>query len=170
MRRIIITTLIIAFSQAVGRDACPQVVTRADSQGQIDSRHTTFNISALNGLPVAGRTNAQLGLDYDALVNVSVEHKIFTMHRLIVDRTRHLYYGYDLIALPADEPARVSLHFAPLSGLESFKGVPFDSLSPGAVRRPLADRIADLGVPVILPLIVANDGTTVLADELRFGS
>lgn len=164
MRRIVAAMLLVLALP----NARPQVPVR--DAGQMDSRHTTFNISELNGIPVAGRTNALVGLDYEALVNVSVDHRVYTLHRLIVDRTRHLYYGYDLTALPAEEPSRVSLHFAPLSDLQSFKGVPFETLSPGVVRVPLADRVVDLGVPVILPIISGHDGGMVLADELRFGS
>ncbi len=164
MRRIVSAMLLVLALP----NARPQVPAR--DAGQMDSRHTTFNISELNGIPVAGRTNALFGLDYEALVNVSVDHRVYTLHRLIVDRTRHLYYGYDLTALPAEEPSRVRLHFAALSDLQSFKGVPFEALSPGVVRAPLADRVVDLGVPVILAIITGHEGGTVLADELRFGS
>lgn len=164
MRRIVAAMLLVLSLPS----ARPQVPAR--DAGPMDTRHTTFNISELNGIPVAGRTNALVGLDYEALVNVSVDHRVYTLHRLIVDRARHLYYGYDLTALPAEEPSRVRLHFAPLSDLQSFKGVPFEALSPGVDRVPLADRLVDLGEPVILPLITARDGGTVLADELRFGS
>lgn len=164
MRRIVSAMLLVLALP----NARPQVPVR--DAGQMDSRHTTFNISELNGIPVAGRTNALVGLDYEALVNVSVDHRVYTLHRLIVDRARHLYYGYDLTALPAEEPSRVRLHFAPLSDLQSFKGVPFETLSAGVGRVPLADRVVDLGVPVILPIITSHEGGTVLADELRFGS
>jgi len=164
MHRIVFAVLLVL----VLPTARPQVPAR--DAGQMDTRHTTFNISELNGIPVAGRTNAVLGLDYEALVNVSVDHRVYTMHRLIVDRARHLYYGYDLIAMPSEQPSRVSLHFAPLSDLESFKGVHFEALSPGRDSTPLTDRVVDLGVAVILPVITGRDGATVLSDELRFGS
>ncbi|MDQ2924516.1 MAG: hypothetical protein M3R43_03015 [Acidobacteriota bacterium] len=169
MRYMIAAILAIAIAFLQPPMANPQAERHAEDHNSIDTRHATFDISSLNGVPVSGRTNARPGLDYEAAVSVTVEHKLVTMHRVIVDRSRGFYFGYDLVVERVTNQPLVHLHFAPLSSLETFKGIQFDSLSPGASPAPLQDKTVDFNAHVAIPLENAQDGTALITDELRFG-
>ncbi len=169
MPRIVAAILVVALGSYLPTVATSQAERRSDDHGAMDTRHATFDISSLNGVPVSGKTNARPGLDYEAAVSVTVEHKLVTLHRVIVDRTRGLYFGYDLVVERVTNQPLVHLHFAPLSSLQTFKGIQFDSLSPGVSPAPLQDKTVDLNAHVALPLENAQDGTALITDELRFG-
>ena len=169
MSRTIAVVLLIAISFYLPKGANPQAEHRGDDHAAIDTRHTTFDISSLNGVPVSGSTNARLGFVFEAAVSVTVEHKVVTMHRVIVDSTRRLYFGYDLVVERVTNQPLVHLHFAPLSSLQTFKGIQFDSLSPGVSPAPFHDKTVELSAHVSIPLENAQDGTALITDELRFG-
>lgn len=169
MPRIVSAIVLAAVVFCLPQMATPQTERHAEDHNSTDTRHATFDISSLNGVPVSGRTNARPGFDYEAAVSVTVEHQVVTMHRVIVDRARGAYFGYDLIVVRVTNQPLVHLHFAPLSSLQTFKGIQFDSLSPGISPASLQDTTVDLNAHIAIPLENAQDGTALITDELRFG-
>lgn len=129
------------------------------------SRTLEFHIASINGYNVDGSARGVEGLDYSAGASVSAPHDLPVIHRVILDRTHHLYFGYDLTLTPADAPNRVRLHFAPLSDLRGFHFDP-SAFQPGSMDVP-DDRSANLGEAVQISLEINAKDETVLHDTLR---
>lgn len=127
------------------------------------SRTLEFHISSLNGFNIDGRARGVEGLDYSAGASVSTPHDLPVIHRVILDRSHHLYFGYDLTVAPA-ESGGVHLHFAPLSDLRGFHFDP-GAFQPGSMDVP-PDHTAALGQPVEVPLELDANGAVMLRDTL----
>jgi hypothetical protein len=129
----------------------------------------TFDISSLNGIPLTGETTARPGLDFQSALSVTIEHDIAILHRIVIDHTRGLYFGYDLLATPVEGSRQIHLHFSPLSSLSSFQAIDLKDCHPGSSPAPLADATVDPGAPIIIPLERHGESTALLADTLHFG-
>ena len=129
---------------------------------------TTFNVSPLNGLALHCTTSAYTSLNYQSLISVSVERGRATLHRLIIDRTHGVFFGYDLDVYRRGDSPQIHLHFAPLSALGSFSGVDLHNFSPTPLTAQLADTTVGINVAVDLPLDIGQDRLPELTDHLQF--
>jgi hypothetical protein len=123
-----------------------------------------FHITDIGGFDIVGDARGVEGLDYSAGASVSTPHDLPVIHRVILDRSHHLYFGYDLTLTHGDNMAHVKLHFAPLSDLRGFH---FDAsaFQPGSMDVP-EDRIVNPGDPTEVVLELDAKGGTMLRDTL----
>ena len=135
----------------------------------MSTRHYDFDISSLNGLTVHGEARGVAGIDYEPAVSITVAGGRATMHRLFLDRTHHLFLGYDLTAVPEPGTARVHLHFSRLTSLESFKGISIEGYAPSDRALFAAEQVVRQGEGMALPLEADRAGSTLLQDQLTFG-
>lgn len=128
-------------------------------------RSLAFDVSSLNGFAVHGEARGAADLDYSAGASVTDVNGAPLLHRLFLDRTHHLYLGYDLYIAPADDPQHVRVHFTPLSDLSGFQ---FDQSA--FVLRPVslpADGTVAIGEATDVVLETSAD-SVILRDQLRF--
>jgi len=130
--------------------------------------HTDFDISDLNGIPLHGIARGVEGLDYTSGIGVTVWHNHSELHRVIVDRTHHLYFGYDLEALKVEGSPQVHLHFTPLTDLSSINGIDLSLYARDAMTLPQDQNVA-IGSNMEVPLERDQSGNTILRDHLNFG-
>ena len=128
------------------------------------SRTLEFHVSSINGFNIDGKARGVEGLDYSAGASVSTPHDLPVIHRVILDRSHHLYFGYDLTLTPGDAPNRVHLHFASLSDLRGFHFDP-SAFQPGSMDIP-EDRTAALGEQTEVALELDDNNHTMLRDTL----
>jgi len=138
-----------------------QVVVPGPSQAN-------FDIDDLNGIPVHGDARGIPNLDYTSAISVAVQGGYSVLHRMIVDRTHHLYFGYDLEALKVQGTSQVHLHFTPLTALGTMKGIDLSLYARGAMSTP-PDKTVDIGAIDEVPLEQDQSGNTILRDHLNFG-
>ncbi len=132
--------------------------------------HYDFDVSSLNGVPVHGEARGVNGLNFQPSVTVTVSGNRATLHRLFLDRTHHLYFGYDLLAVPEPGTARVHLSFSRLTDLAGFQGASTEGFLPGGRAVPFTDKAVRLGEPLTLPIETDDRGAVLLQDKLSFGS
>lgn len=144
--------------------AVPAVAQNAPG---MSTRSLGFHVSGLAGYELDGSARGVQGLDYSAGASVSVSAGVPILHRVILDRSHNLYFGYDLIASQT-EGGRVRLHFAPLSDLSGFHA-DFATFRRADLELP-DDRTVDVGTPVDVPLESAGGAPPMLVDTLRFST
>jgi hypothetical protein len=130
--------------------------------------HVDFDINDVNGIPLHGEAHGIPGLDYTSAIGVSVRENHSELHRIIVDRTHHLYFGYDLEALKVEGSPQVHLHFTPLTDLSSIHGIDLSLYAPGAITIP-TDQTVAIGSNFEVPLEMDQNGNILLRDHLNFG-
>ncbi|HEX4154909.1 MAG TPA: hypothetical protein VHY48_04800 [Acidobacteriaceae bacterium] len=146
----------------------PIVLTAQSNQAPSEmSQHVSFDIPSLNGLPLHGTVHGEGGLDYTAAISVSALGGNAVLHRLIIDHTHHLYFGYDLSAYRVEGTQQVHLHFTPVTSLASF-GTDLTGYTPGEMVLP-ADSTIAVNSTFEVPLEKDQDGHTLLRDRLTFG-
>jgi len=163
LKRILVSTLAMA-SFALGGGVCRAQQTPPP----MSSQRLEFNVTSLNGLPLHGQARGIEGLMYTSAVSVTTMDGKSELHRLIIDETHHLYFGYDLEAFRVEGAQQVHLHFSPLSTLSSFRGIDVTNCRPGDLLTP-PDQTVDINVSFEVPLERSPQGDTVLRDKLTFG-
>lgn len=158
-------------AQATTRTTAESQTTTTQNTGVVEmsARKSTFDVSLLNGVPLHGETRGANGIDYQAVVAVTVNGSVSTLHRLVLDRTHHTWFGYTLFADRVAGSSQIHLHFGQLRGFSMFQGVDLTGFQPGIPPAPLADKTVEVGVPVTLPLERDSDGNELLQDTLNFG-
>ena len=123
-----------------------------------------FKVNNMAGLNVYGAARGIPGLDYSAGVSVTSPETAPVLHRVILDRTHHNFFGYDLTITRVEDGTRLHLHFAPLSDLRGFK---FDhDLFHAAVMSVPPDSDVAPGTPTEVPLEVDAAGQVTLRDRV----
>jgi|HubBroStandDraft_4_1064222.scaffolds.fasta_scaffold321672_1 hypothetical protein len=130
--------------------------------------HVNFDISDLNGIPLHGEARGIPGLDYTSAIGVTIRENHSELHRIIVDRTHHLYFGYDLEALKVEGSPQIHLRFTPLTDLSSIHGIDLSLYTRGAITLP-TDQTVAIGSNFEVPLELDQNGNTILHDHLNFG-
>lgn len=136
---------------------------------EVSARKSTFDVSVLNGVPLHGETRGANGLEYQAVVAVTVDRGVSTLHRLVIDRTHHLYFGYTLFADRVAASPDIHLHFGQLRSFSMFQGVDLTGFDPGRSPAPLTEKTVEVGVPITIPLEIDPQGSELLTDTLNFG-
>jgi hypothetical protein len=131
------------------------------------SSTTDFDVQDLNGITLHGTTHAVENIDYFNAVAVTVQHNRSVLHRLIVDRTHHLFFGYDLEAFLAEGSSRVHVHFAHLSTLDSIEGIPLFLYKPAAMAVP-HDQDVSIGSTLETPIGLEQADNKFFHDQLTF--
>ena len=112
------------------------------AQAPMSGRSLNFHVSGLGGYELDGSARGVVGLDYSAGASVTMMAGVPVLHRIILDRSHNLYFGYDLVVSNAPGAGKLRLHFAPLSDLSGFPrgfcDVP--SCNVADSRRPHGDR------------------------------
>lgn len=146
---------------------CAATSARAQHTLPMATRSLEFNVSSLNGLPLHGAARGMQGLDYSAGASVGTVAGRTVLHRIFLDRSHRVYFGYDLIAIPSPGGHQVHLHFAQMIGLHGF------NVDPSAFRHVTitlpADETVPIDSPVRVPLEIDAQGTPLLLDTLTFG-
>jgi hypothetical protein len=130
--------------------------------------HVDFDISDLNGIPLHGEARGIPGLDYTSAIGVTIRENHSELHRIIVDRTHHLYFGYDLEALKVEGSSQIHLRFTPLTDLSSIHGIDLSLYTRGSITLPTDQNVA-IGSNFEVPLELDQNGNTILHDHLNFG-
>jgi hypothetical protein len=161
MKRILLIAVLLALPPAIVLPA----VAQQDVEVPLSMRSLDFDVSSLGGYAVHGVARGVEGLDYSAGASVTTPGNDILLHRVILDSSHHLYFGYDVEIFPSSLPGKVHVHFMPLSDLRGFH---FDAsaFQPATIELP-ADKSVELGAPTEVPLETA-DGQTILRDTLTF--
>jgi hypothetical protein len=135
----------------------------------LSSKHYDFGISSLNGVAVHGEARGTDSLDFQPSITVTVTGNRATMHRLFLDRTHRLYFGYDLLVVPDADTGRIHLSFSRLTNLSSFQGINVEGYTPGGHVVPFTEKTLAAGEPLVLQMEIDSHRVTVLQDTLVFG-
>jgi hypothetical protein len=143
------------------------------SQAQVSlpptsNSHVDFDVSDLNGIPLHGVARGSEGLDYTSGISVTEWNKHSELHRIIVDRTHHLFFGYDLEALKVEGSPQVHLRFTPLTDMSSIRGIDLSLYTRGAMTLQ-PDQNVPIGSNFTVPLEQDQSGNSILTDHLNFG-
>lgn len=102
-------------------------------------------------------------------VAVGGEHGSNTIHRVMTDKIKAIYFGYDLTVGPGDPSNGYLVTFAPVTRpevlLNQVGGSPFTMVQ---LPRYPAPQVVHLGDTIVLDLMASADGTAKLTDFLEF--
>ena len=130
--------------------------------------HADFDINDINGIPLHGVARGVEGLDYTSAISVTVWNNHSELHRIIVDRTHKLYFGYDLEALKVEGSQQIHLRFRQLTDLASIRDFDLSLYTRGSMTLP-GDQNVAIGANLEVPLELDQSNNVILRDHLNFG-